>query len=424
MNVPHSSSHGGLFVVLVFLAVSGCDHFNTSMAGYFLDNTGVVEVTGIIETGNTVLMTNGTILIRPGQAAIGLILSNPRNFTVRQTLAGAPDEKNITVEQIGSGESVVRIPAALLDDDYSLTLAMQSPDGLRDFAPYTMRVRCVSFETALLDFRVNGVPLSLDPGDGYAFLANVSYDTETVTLAGTTIVPDATIEIYQGDASGTRLAGAAHTVEAVSSLVPGDNRFCVRVTNLVESRDYTVTVYRGANPDKAIKTFTILSPVSAEGIINEEDHSVSVTVPYGTNLGAMTAAVTHTGVSITPDPGTEQNYAGPVTYTVTAADGTAQSYTVVVTEGPGLVITAVIDTFPVLTFSDWPVSAAAGDTITIAIDGAAGSWYVELSGPETLSFTTNPFTLPTTLAAGFYNVSVIAVVGGIDYSGSFTLTIE
>jgi hypothetical protein len=416
--------------VFVFLAVSGCDLFENSMVDYFLDNTGVVEVMGVTGTENTIQMTNGTILVSPGPAEIRLALFNPRNFTVRQTLTGAPGE-NITVVQTGSGEIVVKIPEAKLDAEYSFTLAMQSPDGLRDFAPYTMRVRCVSFDTALLDFKVDGV--SLD-SDGYAFKVNVPYETETVTLAAATVAPNATLEIYEGtDDSGTPLTSGTHTAKTTAlSLVLGNNYFYIKVTNTNngKSQGYAVTVYRRASSDKVITAFAILTPVSAAGVVDEASHTVSVTVPYGTVTGAMTAAVTHTGDSIGPNPGAPRSYAGPVTYTVTAADGTTQDYTVMVTEAPGATITGTIADpgIPVLTFSASSLSVSAGVPVTITLgDGSVtATWYIGITGPVPSSPITYAGAAYTfTLAdPGFYSVNVIATVGGIDYSGSFALIVN
>jgi hypothetical protein len=81
--------------------------------------------------------------------------------------------------------------------------------------------------------------------------------------------------------------------------------------------------------DKAITVFTITSP-AATGVIDDTYHTVAITVPYGTAVTGLTPAITITGASISPAPGISQNFSSPVTYTVTAADGTTQAYTVTV----------------------------------------------------------------------------------------------
>jgi len=81
---------------------------------------------------------------------------------------------------------------------------------------------------------------------------------------------------------------------------------------------------------KTISSFNIVSP-SATGIIDVQLNTIAVTVPYGTNKNSLTPAITITGASVNPPSGAAQNFTTPVTYTVTAADGTTAAYTVTVT---------------------------------------------------------------------------------------------
>jgi hypothetical protein len=90
---------------------------------------------------------------------------------------------------------------------------------------------------------------------------------------------------------------------------------------------------RTAENTKAISAFEFTSP-AATGIINEGAKTIAVTVPPGTNVSNLTPALTHTGVDYSPKGG--QNFSGPVQYTITAGDDSAQSYTVTVTvQGQG-----------------------------------------------------------------------------------------
>ena len=93
---------------------------------------------------------------------------------------------------------------------------------------------------------------------------------------------------------------------------------------------YTVTVTVASASAKAITGFAITSP-PATGVINEGAKTIAVTVPYGTSVTSLVPTITHTGESISPLSGTAQDFASPVTYTVTAADGSAETYTVTVT---------------------------------------------------------------------------------------------
>lgn len=87
---------------------------------------------------------------------------------------------------------------------------------------------------------------------------------------------------------------------------------------------------------KTIATFGFSNP-SATGIIDESAKTVSVIVPYATDVTTLVAVFTTTGAktlvgTIEQTSGTTQNnFTSPVTYTVTAADGTTQDYAVTVT---------------------------------------------------------------------------------------------
>ena len=90
--------------------------------------------------------------------------------------------------------------------------------------------------------------------------------------------------------------------------------------------------------EKAITAFSFqgLTPPVA-GAINEAAHTIALTVPYGTPVNALVATFTTSGAAVavagTPQVSgtTANNFANPVTYTVTAADASTQAYTVTVT---------------------------------------------------------------------------------------------
>ena len=92
---------------------------------------------------------------------------------------------------------------------------------------------------------------------------------------------------------------------------------------------------------KAFTAFNIASPVVATGVIT--GNTIAVTVPNGTPVTALVATFTTTGISVTVDSipqtsgSTTNNFSsGSLTYTVTAADGSKQNYTVTVTVSSSL----------------------------------------------------------------------------------------
>jgi hypothetical protein len=85
----------------------------------------------------------------------------------------------------------------------------------------------------------------------------------------------------------------------------------------------------------AISKFSVTYPVEAEavGVIDQTEHTIAVSVDYGTDVTGMTVLISHTGASVSPASGTTDNdFTDPKTFTVTAVDGSTQDYTVTVTQ--------------------------------------------------------------------------------------------
>jgi hypothetical protein len=97
----------------------------------------------------------------------------------------------------------------------------------------------------------------------------------------------------------------------------------------------------GNNPvssdSKTLVSFSIISPVTAAGLINETAKTVDVTVPHDTDVKALvakfstTGAATLVGTNEQKSEVTANNFTNPVTYTVKATDGSTQNYIVTVT---------------------------------------------------------------------------------------------
>jgi hypothetical protein len=138
--------------------------------------------------------------------------------------------------------------------------------------------------------------------------------------------------------------------------------------------------------DKAITAFSITGPVTADGAIDEtaEPKTVTAAVPGGTIVTSMTVSITHTGVSVAPANGTARNvspavfedvdFTGPVTFTVTAADGTSAAYvvTVTVSVAPEPVYSVVVTPAANGTVTASPSSAAGGDVVVLTVHPAPG----------------------------------------------------
>ncbi len=61
--------------------------------------------------------------------------------------------------------------------------------------------------------------------------------------------------------------------------------------------------------------------------------TINITVPHNTDVTAIVPQITITGKTISPATNVQQDFSKPVTYTVTAADGTTKQYVVIVAKG-------------------------------------------------------------------------------------------
>ncbi len=94
------------------------------------------------------------------------------------------------------------------------------------------------------------------------------------------------------------------------------------------SKTYKVTIVKASSSAKEITSFSFIQA----GIIDNAKGEITVLVPYDTDLTKLTPVIVHTGASISPLATDQQNFTSPVTYTVTAVDGTTKNYKVTVTK--------------------------------------------------------------------------------------------
>jgi hypothetical protein len=244
-------------------------------------------------------------------------------------------------------------------------------------------------------------------------------------------ITDAITSVTGTDGLGTAitLAPADYSVDTLNPASAGANATAtLRVPAAKNSTGgditKTFTVYI-KNDAKAITAFAIDSPVSAVGTIDEAAKTITVSVPYGTNVAAMTATASYTGDSISPDPAAA-DYTGGKTFTVTVEDGTTRTYTVTVNATPRITISGItVEGLSALTFSGVPASPVSASTsITITISGGVtvDSWHIEIKGPAPSTSPVGTFAAPP--VPGFYNINVFATVGGNLYSGSFGLIVN
>jgi hypothetical protein len=120
--------------------------------------------------------------------------------------------------------------------------------------------------------------------------------------------------------------------------------YTVRAANGASSQ-YAVKVREDDNNKKEITAFYFTSP-AAVGIIDQQAKIITVSVPNGTNLSALSPTVSYTGVSLDPPSGRAVNFSSPVTYTVSARNGTSQPYMVRVIPKPASTKEIIVVSLP------------------------------------------------------------------------------
>jgi hypothetical protein len=265
----------------------------------------------------------------------------------------------------------------------------------------------------------------------YVYSANDGFKKTGSDISAAIKAAITSVEAYDSLYRPVTLDPADYSVDALIPAIAGNYLYAtLRVPGSKTSdgadktRDFSVYISKDT---KAITEFNITEPVAATGTVDEALKTITVTVPYGTDIRGMKAWASHTGDSISPAPEEAKDYAGPVEYTVTAEDGTTATYAVTVT-APGITITVTApENLTALTFGASTAAAAPGEMIILTISGGVtvDNWHVDIEGSVTpASSTGNTVTFAAPGILGFYNVNVIARMGDMDYSGSFGLTVQ
>ncbi len=129
-----------------------------------------------------------------------------------------------------------------------------------------------------------------------------------------------------------------------------------------------------------------------------------MTVPYGTNVMALVPNITHTGASVSPNTGVAQNFTSPVIYTVTAADSTAQQYTVTVTVGASS--NSNLSALSISSGTLSPAFANSTTSYTASVSHGVNSITLTPTVADHATVTVSGITVPSGNASGAINLNV------------------
>jgi hypothetical protein len=190
-------------------------------------------------------------------------------------------------------------------------------------------------------------------------------------------------------------------------------------------KDYTVVVRHAPSGEKAIASFKIGNTL---GIITAS--AITVTLPFGTDINHLSPVIQHIGSSVSPASGVEQNFAGQVTYRVTAGDGSTRDYTVTVRLEGRAPISVTFAPLPSQEIDLTPdtesnLSRKLKDTLEIGVseeDSTPVRWFVD--GEELLLRTDRTITLRAVdFPIGLHHVTALVYRAGIPYSGELVFRV-
>lgn len=116
----------------------------------------------------------------------------------------------------------------------------------------------------------------------------------------------------------------------------------------------TSTTYTRHTASSSVKQITSFEFEGlGAGVIDQEIHTILVTVPFGTDVTALTADIQITNSATINIHDAVQDFSDPVTYTITAEDESTQNYVVTVVVAPFPAVVNLSDDLSTTTAKTW-----------------------------------------------------------------------
>ena len=309
-------------------------------------------------------------LITYNKNSVDYIKSTATTFLISGKMVAIPNSVNANGSN-ADGQASVIVSGGYTPYTYSWTNTQLKTNSITvaagTYAPTITDANSCTLVAAPIVVGSNSAKSSAKDITSFSFVS----PTATGVISGTNIsvtVPNGTnvtalVATFASSALSTVKVGG--TAQVSGSTV---NNFTSPVSYVVTAEDgttqtYTVTVTVTPPAQKSsakdLTAFSFANPL-ASGVISGTN--IAITVPAGTNVTALVASFTSSALSTVKVGGTAQvsgttanNFTSPVTYTVTAEDGTTKTYTVTVTVDVVVTPTAntIVDT---LKFIDYKKS--------------------------------------------------------------------
>ncbi|KGK28681.1 S-layer family protein, partial [Cellulophaga sp. E6(2014)] len=323
---------------------------------------------------------------------IGTVSGTITGTNISLILPAGTDVTALSPSITHTGVSISPATGAAQDFSIPVSYTVTAADGTTQVYSVTVTAPALSSDKDITLFIINGEVVN-NPSS--AFTITLPAGTDVTTLSPTIV--------HEGNSISP------------ASGVPQD--FSSPVSYTVTAADGTTQVYSvtvTAPPLSSTKAITAFTIGGVNGTISGTN--ISVTLPAGTDVTALSPSITHTGASINPATGAAQDFSSPVSYTVIAADGTTQVYSVTVS-APALSSTKAITAFTIggvngtISGTNISVTLPAGTNVTALIPNVTHTGISVSPLPNVVQNFTNPVAYTVTAADGstqVYTVTVIA----------------
>lgn len=258
---------------------------------------------------------------------------NESEHTISALLPYGTDLKSLMVDFGLTGASISRNSEStplqsgyIQDFTNPVTYTVYAADGSTQNYVITVTT-ALSPAKDLTAFSINGLNGVVS---GNTFSVTLPYGTNLASLVANYSTTGATVKI----GNATQVSGG--TVNNFSSSTTKPITYTVYAAD-GSSQDYNIIVKNELNPNKAITSF-ILNGTDFTSNINQNSHTINVSLPYApADITSLTVVfsingdlMTLSGNTTPLKSGYKQDFTNPVTYTVHAADGSTQDYTITV----------------------------------------------------------------------------------------------
>ncbi len=329
----------------------------------------------------------------------------------------------------GSGESTSCTYTVSMSENtaagtYTVTPSVLVNDEIiQTLSPITVLVSATSAPSSksIISYSLNGTDGVIT---GQNIAVTMPYGTDVSSLRATYITTGATVSVGS-TVQDNGVTQNNFTNPVVYTVMAADGT----------TQDYMVTVSVAANSAKSITSFA-LNGIS--GVITGQN--IAVMMPYGTDISSLIATYITTGTTVSvgsivqENEVTQNNFTIPMVYTVHAADGTTQDYTVTVSlaasTAKSITSFALNGIVGIITGQNIVVRMPSGTDVTalIASFNISGDSVTVSGVSQVNTVTANDFTAPvmyTVHAADGsiqnYNVSVIVPIASKIISAAYSV---